>query len=201
MKIKSFGRYPDHPNKSWDEVNKWQGITDDQTPEQPQAIVSNKQDPGEMEKYFRYISKIYDEGEDFPVDLDEVWPLAYTRKDNAVADLKKNFLQSVDYQVSLKNQGNPLGGRPTEEYKLSVSCLEYLIARKVPEVFKVYSEVFHRVRQQMQTPTAITADQIIAIGQRMKELEIKIELDAPKVELVDVATATDSVISMQIVAG
>ena len=53
----------------------------------------------EIETYFRNVSKLYDEGEDFPVDLDEVWMAVYDRKDEAVRDLKKNFLQLPDNQL------------------------------------------------------------------------------------------------------
>ena len=46
---------------------------------------------------------MYDAGENFPVNLDEVWMLAYERKDHAVRDLKNNFVQLPDIQSLLKN--------------------------------------------------------------------------------------------------
>lgn len=82
--------------------------------------------------------------EEFPVNLDDVWPLAYNRKDHAVRDLSEKFMEGVDYQVFLKNWENPLGGRPSNEYHISVSCLEFLVARKVRAVFEVYRQVFHK---------------------------------------------------------
>jgi heterodisulfide reductase subunit B len=71
--------------------------------------------------------------------------LAYPRKDHAVRSLKENFIEEIDFQVIPKNGENPKGGRPTNEYYLSTSCLEYFIARKVRPVFEVYRQVFHKV--------------------------------------------------------
>lgn len=96
--------------------------------------------------------------------------LVYSEKGKAVRALKENFIEgvdyntfakngkgeeevfaqngknpeSVDYQVFLKNGENPKGGRPTNEYKLTVSCMEFFIARKVRPVFEVYRQVFHQ---------------------------------------------------------
>ena len=71
----------------------------------------------------------------------------YPRKDHAVRELVEGsqFMEGVDYQVFLKNGENPKGGRPTNEYKLTVPCMEFFIARKVRPVFEVYRKVFHKV--------------------------------------------------------
>lgn len=82
---------------------------------------------------------------EFPINLDEVWMLVYPRKDHAVRELKENFIEGIDYQIFPKIGGNPKGGRPIDEYHLTISCMEYFIARKVRPVFEVYRQVFHRV--------------------------------------------------------
>ena len=82
--------------------------------------------------------------EEFPVNLNDVWPLVYGQKTDAVFALKNDFMEGVDYQVLRRNPENPLGGRPSNEYRLSVSCLEFFIARKVRAVFEVYRQVFHK---------------------------------------------------------
>lgn len=51
--------------------------------------------------YFMYVRKLQESGEPYPVDLDEVWPLAYNRKDNAVKVLKKKFLKNVEYVTQM----------------------------------------------------------------------------------------------------
>lgn len=97
------------------------------------------------------------DSKEFPVNLDDVWPLVYSAKEKAVRALKSNdlFLQNVDYQVLAQNGeksgvlaqngGKVRNGRPTEIYMLSVPCLEFFIARKVRPVFEVYRQVFHKV--------------------------------------------------------
>ena len=51
---------------------------------------------------------------------------------------------------------NPLGGRPTEKYKLSVPCLEYFIARKVRPVFEVYRRATHAYKRRLETENSRT---------------------------------------------
>ena len=142
----------------------------------------------ELKQYFAGVMTLAKSNEQFPVNLDDVWPLVYTTKRDAVRALKKSdiFIENVDYisekerevlrnsaqnpteenetifrktpknsteenEEVLSNFGqNPttenekdLGGRPVENYFLSLSCLEFFIARKVRAVFEVYRKVFH----------------------------------------------------------
>lgn len=111
----------------------------------------------EIKAYFEEVLKLSKDSKNFPVNLDDVWPLVYSAKEKAVRALKSNdlFLQNVDYQVLAQNGensevlaqngGKVPNGRPTEIYMLSVPCLEFFIARKVRPVFEVYRQVFHKV--------------------------------------------------------
>lgn len=111
----------------------------------------------DIKAYFEEVLRLSKDSKEFPVNLDDVWPLVYSRKDKAVRALQSNdlFLQNVDYQVFPKNGensgvlaqngGKVPNGRPTETYMLSVPCLEFFIARKVRPVFEVYRQVFHKV--------------------------------------------------------
>jgi len=122
----------------------------------------------EIKAYFIQVLNLARSKEEFPVDLDEVWPLVYATKGKAVQTLKGSdlFMEGIDYQIfnqKVKNSDdfnqngkkldevnqntkNPYGaGRSTNTYMLSVPCLEYLIARKVRPVFEVYRQVFHKV--------------------------------------------------------
>lgn len=100
-----------------------------------------------IRNYFQYILTLSKSGEAYPVNLEDVCYLAYSLKENAVKALKKDetFVQGLDYQVLVQNDGNLFGGRPKDIYKLSIPCLEYFIARKVRPVFEVYRQVFHAV--------------------------------------------------------
>ena len=111
----------------------------------------------EIKAYFEEVLRLSKDSEEFPVNLDEVWPLVYLRKDKAVRALKNDrlFVENIDYQVLRRNAENldsftqrcvkPQAGRPTNIYMLSVPCLEFFIARKVRPVFEVCRQVFHKV--------------------------------------------------------
>ena len=122
----------------------------------------------EIKAYFIQVLNLARSKEEFPVNLDDVWPLVYATKGKAVQTLKSSelFMEGVDYQIfnqkvknsdnlnqdgkklndGNRNNKNPYGaGRSTNIYMISVPCLEYLIARKVRPVFEVYRQVFHKV--------------------------------------------------------
>lgn len=101
----------------------------------------------EIKQYFNAILKLSKSKEQYPVNLNEVWPLVYNRRQEAVRALtseNSGFIQGIDYQVLRKDAQNCNVGRPGEEYHLTVACLEYFIARKVRDVFEVYRKVFHQ---------------------------------------------------------
>lgn len=98
-----------------------------------------------IRKYFEAVLKLSNSINDFPINLDSVWGLAYSAKEKAVRALKANFIEGIDYKVLAQNGENLKGGRPTAIYYLSIPCLEYFIARKVRPVFEVYRQVFHKV--------------------------------------------------------
>ena len=102
--------------------------------------LSKQSNSNEIKAYFNAVLNLTKSNEEFPVNLREVWMLEYTRKDSAVKDLKKNFIQGVDYQVFRQKAERQM----LNVYKLSTSCLEYFIARKNRDVFNVYREVFHK---------------------------------------------------------
>lgn len=133
-------------------------------------VLSKDSSESEIKAYFNAVLKLSQSNNEFPINLDEVWMLVYSEKGKAVRALKENFIEgvdyntfakngkteegvfaqngknpeSVDYQILRRNAENSNGGRPTNEYKLTVSCMEFFIARKVRPVFEVYRQVFHQ---------------------------------------------------------
>lgn len=117
----------------------------------------------EIKAYFEEVLRLSKDSKEFPVNLDDVWPLVYSRKDKAVRALKEgeSFFEGIDYQPLPQDgerlEGNSLAqngkrmangqfnGGDKVTYMLSVPCLEFFIARKVRPVFEVYRKVFHRV--------------------------------------------------------
>lgn len=140
----------------------------------------------ELKAYFEAVCKIVDSNTDeFPINLDEVWPLCYGRKSDAVEALAKDFLQDVDYKVIRQNPQNPLGGRPVNEYHLSTSCFEFFIARKVRPVFEVYRRVFHAARKGELRPKPLTKSQqtLEAVKQLCEIAQQQVEMEQRQIEM------------------
>lgn len=122
----------------------------------------------EIKAYFCAVLNLSESDEEFPANLDDVWPLVYSEKGKAVRALKSNdlFMQGIDYILLPQNgeQDSPLAqngkrlasgkfnGENKVTYMLSVPCLEFFIARKVRPVFEVYRKVFHKVAEGNVTP-------------------------------------------------
>ena len=116
-------------------------------------ILTKDSNPSDIERYFRGVLALDQQDKVFSVNLDDVWQLAYTRKDAAVRALKANFIENVDYlplpqNVERSEDGTFISGGT--DYYLTSACLEYFVARKVRPVFEVYRRVFHHAVAQIQ---------------------------------------------------
>lgn len=163
-------------------------------------ILSKESSESEIKRYFNAILELSKSDNEFPINLDEVWMLVYPRKDHAVRELvdSSQFIEGVDYQVFLKNGENPKGGRPTNEYKLTVSCMEFFIVRKVRPVFEVYRQVFQKVakhelsRKELALMVLQSEEEKERLALEVQQKQITIELQekeikksAPKVSYYD----------------
>ena len=141
------------------------------------TFLSLKSTNDEIRKYFIAVLNLSKSKEKYPVNLDDVWMLVYGRKQETVRALTSEiFIQDIDYQLLRQNAQNSKGGRPTIEYHLSVSCLEYFIARKVRPVFDVYREVFHKVNEIAPKIAKSSAADKRKIARLEKELEFTKEM-------------------------
>lgn len=115
----------------------------------------------ELRAYFALVLDYAKTQDEFPVDLDDVWPLVYSMKQHAVAALRESdvFFEGEDF-VSEKNKAIftenrenksecssegkvETRGRKEEKYYLTTSTFEFFIARKVRSVFEVYRKCLH----------------------------------------------------------
>lgn len=128
------------------------------------AIVLNKESNElTIKKYFEGILMLLSSENEYPVNLNDVWMLAYASKGDAVKALKKSFIEGIDYTSFSQNAKRAVGGTVTHNYYLSVSCLEYFIARKVRPVFEVYRQVFHKaVKEPVFTESEIKSYLLVA---------------------------------------
>lgn len=137
----------------------------------------------ELKAYFEAVCKIVDSNcDEFPINLDEVWPLCYARRDYATDALKKDFIEDVDYSItSVKTEV----GSTRYEYRLTTSCFEFFIARKVRPVFEVYRQVFHAARKGELMPKPLTKSQqtLEAVKQLCKIAQQQVELEQRQIEM------------------
>lgn len=126
-------------------------------------ILTKDSVPADIERYFRGVLALDQQDKVFSVNLDDVWQLAYSRKDNAVRALKANFMENVDYIAIQKSENSSLpqnadqdwGGNNKVDYYITSACLEYFVARKVRPVFEVYRRVFHHAVAQVQQQSSL----------------------------------------------
>lgn len=112
----------------------------------------------EIKEYFNAVLKLSQSDNEFPINFDEVWMIVYEDRRSAVYELKDKFMQDVDFQTVRKKvqASNVAGFVWADDYYLTVSCMEFFIARKVRPVFEVYRKVFHKTAEyakQLKEPT------------------------------------------------
>lgn len=134
-----------------------------------------------IRSYFEKVLNLSKLGDKFPVNLDNVWPLVYSAKEKAVRALVSSdqFMQGIDYEILATNGENITVGRPVNVYMISISCMEYFIARKVRSVFNVYRDVFHKVINKIPSSYSealrMYADEVEAREKAEKEARLALE--------------------------
>lgn len=141
---------------------------------QTNIILTKESNQNEIKSYFSAILELSKSDNEFPINLDEVWMLVYPRKDHAVRSLKENFIEDVDYKVFPKNGEQDWGGNNRVDYHLTVSCLEYFIARKVRPVFEVYRHVFHQAAKAVQKE--LTRKELLQMALQAEEEKERLQL-------------------------
>lgn len=140
--------------------------------------------------YFEKIFDLENSGQDFPVNLDEVWGLVYTERGNCVRELKKNYIEGVDFNLIQNDKVltfSELQNGVKTEYLLSVSCMEYLVVRKNRQVFEVY----RAFRQKVQRKASLSpAEQLLHSAQLLVEHEKRMNEMEERLKLVEAKSVT-----------
>lgn len=61
--------------------------------------LSNSSTEEQLKQYFQRIVELNNSNEEFPINLDDIGPIGYTRRDNAIRDLKNGFYEGEDYVI------------------------------------------------------------------------------------------------------
>lgn len=111
-------------------------------------ILSKESSEAQIKRYFESVLKLSQTDNEFPININDVWMLAYSEKGKAVRALKDTFYEGEDYYLAQNGKAiksDEIQNGVNVDYMLSIPCLEYFIARKVRPVFEVYRKVFHKV--------------------------------------------------------
>ena len=142
----------------------------------------------DLKRYFTAVLELSHNDNRFPINLDEVWTLAYVERGKATKALRKYFFENEDF-ITVAQPGK--GGQFDKiDYYLSVSCLEYFIARKVRPVFEVYRQVFHKT---MTIHPALPQNYKQALLQLVAQIEMNEKLQLENNNLVPKARIYDQV--------
>lgn len=129
-----------------------------------------------IRSYFEGILKLTQSDNEYPINIDEVWMLAYSSKGNAMTALKKNFIEGIDFLLlQNKKQKQGSGGYNETDCMLTTSCLEYFIARKVRPVFEVYRQVFHKATKEVMFPESEIKQCLLMANEAVKQADKKVK--------------------------
>ena len=172
---------------------------------QDSIVLSKSSSNEDLKRYFTAVLELSKADNKFPINLDEVWMLVYSEKSKAVRALRKEFFEGEDFVTSsfstlaqngesvIRDEKGRLQGSLPTYYFLSLSCLEYFIARKVRPVFEVYRQVFHKVAQgthNLPTTYKEALQQLLAQVEKNEQLQQQNALMLPKARTYDAVMNT-----------
>lgn len=136
-----------------------------------EKIVLTKQSSEQQIKmYFNGILKLSQLNEKFPINLDDVWMLVYNERGKAVRALREDFYEGEDFYLAQNGkviQSFDIQNGVKVDYYLSLSCMEFFIARKVRAVFEVYRQVFHKIAAPLYQVNTTTQPKTITLKDQM----------------------------------
>ena len=153
-----------------------------------ELVLTKSSSESDLKRYFTAVLELSKSDNKFPINLDEVWMLVYSERGVAVKALKKNFFENEDFITVDQNvNGRNNGQFSKTDYFLSLSCLEYFIARKVRPVFEVYRQVFHKSAATPALPTTYkeALTQLLAQVEQNEKLQAEVDTLTPKGRIYD----------------
>ena len=169
---------------------------------QGSIVLSKSSSSEDLKRYFTAVLELSKSDNKFPINLDDVWQLVYSERGKAVRALRNNFFEGEDFvssslsplaQNGKRSEKGQFNGENKVNYFLSLSCLEYFIARKVRPVFEVYRQVFHKVAESTHSlPTTYkeALQQLLAQVEQNEQLQQQNALMLPKARTYDAVMNT-----------
>ena len=132
-------------------------------------ILNEQSSPAKIREYFQFCLYMMRQGADMPVGLSEVWQLAFGTYEEAEEELKKDFIEGIDFDYSPKNK----------EYSMTVTCAEGLVFRKKAGLKFIFREVFY---QTIYEQTKSIRKSYKSLSKEYKALRVKYEKAQVKTE-------------------
>ena len=132
-------------------------------------ILTQESSPAKIREYFQFCLYMMRQGSDMPIGLNEVWQLVFDTYEEAEEELKKDFIEGIDFDYSPKNK----------EYSMTVTCAEGLAFRKKPHLRFIFREVFY---QTIYEQTKSIRKSYKSLSKEYKALLVKYEKALAKVE-------------------
>lgn len=109
------------------------------------------------------------------------------------------FSKDVDYRVIVKNDENPLGGRPSTDYEITIDMAKEIAMIQRNEKGKQARQYFIEVEKQWNSPERIIARGLIESQKMIENLNQQIVEMRPKVLFADaVSTSKESILIGQL---
>ena len=169
---------------------------------QGSIVLSKSSSNEDLKRYFTAVLELSKADNKFPINLDDVWQLVYSERSKSVRALRNDFFEGEDFvssslsplaQNGKRTEKGQFNGANKIDYFLSLSCLEYFIARKVRPVFEVYRQVFHKVAQgthNLPTTYKEALQQLLAQVEQNEQLQQQNALMLPKARTYDAVMNT-----------
>ena len=128
-----------------------------------------------IRSYFDGLFKAEKSGEQFPVNLDDVWPFAFMSKGKAKAALVMDatFVTGRDYIVA--QVGNNSIGRQAEDIRMTTECMEVVFTRRSRPIFDVYREC-RRIVWNMADAAAVKTDLVPVAPSLVQTIEVMLTM-------------------------
>ena len=110
------------------------------------------------------------------------------------------FSKDVDYRVIVKNDENPLGGRPSTDYEITIDMAKEIAMIQRNEKGKQARQYFIEVEKQWNSPERVIARGLIESQKMIENLNQHVIEMKPKAEFFDQVASSKTAIQMSEVA-